>query len=726
MSGPETIEELNAYMERDKLTPEQRVEVSNLFRKRQAQASAADRNMQVSAAASRKSSAQQNFAGGLAGRAAAGVAGATNAATLGRDQQLMDALGNPQYGIESDANKQLYPGSYGVGQLVGGFVGPVSRVLGGVAGGAASMLGSTGLAAQPFLNRAAALTAQNLVGGAAASTAVRMGEFNRGDEGANVQGRLARVANDITNPLGVGLAVAGGAMGANFMKPAPKDAASKSVDILIQKYEAMNGRKVPASMRANSASLYEMMDVIAQDPRLKDDVAKVRDETTRGLQNMIRDMGKRQGGLSKELSEGRASSAVSRQVGSRGVDGLPTQLRRGAESKAMGRENVSGSTLDPASAHYAANALDSIIRGRSRDDVVGDGWVALSKTLQKRLRETSDRTESVVEQIPGMYGKTAVTRTRNVPGTPISVDDLEGLRKQIAEIGFPDAGVFAPKVAARARIEAKSFYHVLTRASESSFPTYAQSMRAGEKLRRVEELYQDVGVSDVPAETIGAFFHGPDILKRFEDAKQRFLPEDVSALKGWLAWDVIEKSSTADGLLSQAKLLQTLRLNGRTNRSVVSRILPGFIEEIQTMAQLDARAKRGPLAPVGSRTATRGISEIATVARPAAAAGVVATWISNPFAGAATLLGTTGVGWLTKHARKSLIDGTMGELAASMATGGMPPAMTRIPTAVSSAGGFPELANTVGRAIGDVATTLPQGVMQSITPQNRSDEGSAR
>ncbi len=612
-------------------------------------------------------------AGGIGRRAAGSVMAAVinvaNSATLGQIPNALGAVGADEAALgfrqAVQASNAINPVASGVGSL-GGFFGPGS-LAGGVAKGAgrlaAKATGASRLVRSTlesgFAARAGAHTLQNLASSAGAITALSL----TGAEGGSVQRRLTEAVNNISDPVNFALSASFGGVTARFAKPIQSDLAPA-----IRMYERVTGKKIPADVALDSAEFKQFISTARTMPGLANTMRQVEKELVSDLGLIVSNIGRRAGVSAGSRSEvrGQAAGAVRKLAGTERKPGLATLRRRSIEGAALEAEG--SLTLTPESQSKLIAGLRSVMSGKPRSESRG----AFGDVVRKLLKVSSKKDAN----------------GRKV-STPISLFELEAIRKQTAKIAFTRnlMDPLDPRLSDRARVEARDFYHVIRETMRNNFPRFTQALGDGEELRKMEKAIGKVDVSQLDDAVVESFFSGSKILERWRALEQNSRPQDVQAVRGWLFHRLVERATNVrSGTLSEVSLARALRGKGAFNSQVIDKILPGVRQEISALARLTGAMKEGVLRAEGSPTATRQGRALAMAAAPAAAAGVVAALLANPLTTIASVLGVGGLKVAVDRSLKSLAAGAANQRLSALATGKPPIGISRLPAAIQSRG----------------------------------------
>lgn len=659
-----------------------------------------ERQRRIDAVADEERAAQQgSIPRRIAGNVVAGGMNAANTATFGRLPQIAGALpGGDRERMETalGASQQTNPIASTVGSFAGllspGSLSNVAMKAGGRALSAAT--GATKLTeatlAAPFLQRAAAQSAQNVISATGA-----IGTFNlleSREDGAGLAGRLAKTAEQVKSPLTLGLAVGGGALAAKFTRP--PEAQFRD---LFARYRQITGKQIPASVVQDSVELHKAIDTMARAPGMAKHVERARREFLTGTRQIVQEIGRRGGAPAGQTAE-RAAAGVVRARGTDAIRGTVRAARQDPERTAFAAES---------SNRISRDTTMSLIRNL-RDVMTGSAGRAGGPGPITPLSKADPRGSEMTGILSDF--------SRVVRSGKVTVNDLEALRKRLGDgaWGFNRADPGSAQWSSRGRSEAAGMYDAVVAAMETKAPTFVQAMRNGEKLRRMEEALSEAKVSNVAETTLRAFWSGQKPLDRWRAIKDRGTPEDVGALRGWYFDSLIRASELGNGTVSASKLQKLLARPGMFNSQVMDDVLPGVRQDLVRMASIYERAAQGLTKAEGSQTAGRGMFAAAS----AGGVGLIVAAMTNPYSAAAAALKATGALWLVKRLQQSIVSGAVEQRLSQLGQGQVTP-MGPLPAAIQQQGGLSglggaalggvrELGETTGQAVGAALGGPPQ------------------
>lgn len=574
-------------------------------------------------------------------------AGVANTATLGYGPYLAGPLSNlvpPVAGGarsvadiqgEQAALAEQSPKAYRAGQIAGGFVGPVARGTGAVAGlagkiakpivgAAGGLLADAGVTiSNEFAKRLLTNLAINAAGsGAAIFTTEALQQ--RSDDPTLGQ-RLADAAyntrQSMTSPLGVGMLVGGSYLQTKLTPPRSAELA-KAAD----RYERITGNQVPPEVLTDSAEGQRFVDAAAQVPGVANMIAKQRKDAINGLAAYLDDIGSQAGAASggQAANADQAAGALRRLIGTRETPGPITTKRRAIEAEALANSQSSASATE-----FLKSAVNEIRNTRSG---VAD----------------SDM-ERVFTKVEGLRG----------PVTPQALEDLRAMTADLAQYAKrpPDAsGAIKGSLTIK---ESKLFYTALQDAIAQAAPEYSTALGVAKQLHRLEDALGDVPLRQINDAQAAAVFSNftPDLWKGLT---QFSAPEDLATLKGWYYSRLTSAVATQSGAINPKKLAQiTNSPSSPFNRQIVDTVLPGALPELKDYAAFSTKLMGSPgrFGAEGSQTFGRGM-RVATTGGVGAAAAV-ARMTSNPFSAIATILSPIGLKYALRSALGGIINDTV-------------------------------------------------------------------
>lgn len=617
-------------------------------------------------------------------RAAAGTIGAAtlnfaDSATLNFLPRIV-GVGNPERRerVETalSTSKQTNPIAATAGQIFGFFgATPASAVAkagekigGGLVRGLAPRAFDE-IALKPFMQRAALRFAQGLGSGTASVATTEM----LSGSGESISQRLSDVAT--STPATVALSAISAGIAAKYLRPIDQE-----LRPIFEKFRRITGREISPDIATNNAELQKTMSDMQRIPGLADDVRRVRDSLVAGLTRVVDDIGASAGAARDRL--GLAADAVRRLQGSRKELSPITKARRDPQRAAL---IAAGDTkLPEAVQQRLVGSIARILSDKAMADDRGSAMTSLTKSI-KRVAEK------------GLW----------------DLPNLESLRKRLGNIAFTMSPQ-DPRFASRGRKEASQIYAAVDEAIESGFPDFSRALRAGEKLRRMEDAMQDVKVSDLDAKTIGRFWSGDKPLQRWEALKRFGTPEDIGAAKGFLFDGLIRYATMADGTINVGRLRRALSSETMFNRQIIDTVMPGVADELLKVGKVYERGKQGILKAEGSPTAGAIARMVNQGLNVTGAAGAIASLFANPYLVIGPALGAAGIRWVVRRHNRSLLEGARANAISRLGQGQLPPPIGRSAAAANAVGGFSGAADTALRSTGAITETAAQGIQSLV------------
>lgn len=636
----------------------------------------------------------------LVGSTMAGFINFMDSATFGYLPTLGGAVGlDSQKMAEAiEVAQQTNPASSMAGRLGGLFAPLPSRVLGGAGALATRVTGTAWLAdkarSAPFVARAGTQFLKQMASSGGAILAMRTAEYS--EEDRTIHARLwdatKQTASDVASPTNLGMSAVAGALGAKFQR-----SHDKSMADLFAKYERITGKKVPASVASNSSDLHQFLDTASQTPGLANTVQKARETAVLGLRGMIREMTVKNAGrhASRESARKGAAKAVRKLAGDGEKPGILRDKKTTIEGAAFAIEQ--SNKLPDHTKSALRSGLKQIISTRPYTERrVGSSWGGVVNDFYTLLKKGD-----------------------------LTVDELEGLIKRTGEIAFSvnRANPLDPRLASRARHEARDFYSLLKIARRQSAPEYDRAVQTGRELRKMMEATKGVPISELDDAVLAGFWSSKKPLTAWRAAKGNLPPAESGALKAWLYHDLLGRVMDPNtGLVNGKRLSNLTSRNGRFNSQLLDEVLPGVRHELARHAVLSDRFKQGLLSETNARTASRGMRAAKLFGAPAMVAGGVVTFLGNPFGATGVALTAAGTAWLVKRASRSLINGALGDALSSSAQGAVPRGMTRLPATMAREGGVSGLAPQLGQVLRGIGSTAAQGARAIMEPNVQQGE----
>lgn len=579
-----------------------------------------------------------------------------------------------------DARREANPISNTVGRVGGYFVPGPAKALTSLAarGGTAAMnVATRGVVAKaaaesPFIVRSLANFATNVAGAIPAAATVRLVE-NR-DEDYDIVSRARQAMSDVASPTSLALITAGSLVQAKLTVPR-----SVRLKQVIDKFERRTGQKVPVDTLTDDAVFQATFDRIAKMPGMEREAAKVQRMMIEGVLDYIDDIGQRTGVGSgarapadaAAAAGGKAASGVRRVAGvfETSTKGAIDTARTGAQRSAFDAEGAD--RISDAGVLSIRNGLAQILRGRSKAGELG----AFGEVVRKTHRLTDVIRERAAD------GSIRIRRRPNM-----TLQDMEEIRQQTASAAafVGDRFNTAASLSKQGNTLARDYYHVLEQVVRAESPLIANAVRDGEKLRRFADAMPPQRFVNLNETTGAQFWAKEGVLNRIELMKQYGSPDEFSALKGWLFWDLVTKTVDPRTGRIATKRLEAAFRSSRHNRQLWDRVMPGAREELLELSTLtDTMFGRGLLGPLGSQTYSRS-SGMTPTKLAAAAAALVAALYTNPSTAIPTTIGASGLLYVAHRASQSLISGAGQSALQNLARGGAPPAIPQLAPAAGA------------------------------------------
>jgi hypothetical protein len=628
----------------------------------------AERDAQVAQIKTRMEASESGLGGKLSGIRNAALMGAVQTASLGHFPKLVGLVGGEEaresLELERAASQQLHPYASGAGTLAGFFGPGAGQLLRGAGRLATTATGTGRLAAataeRGFAAKAGAQVAQNFAGGAGAITTQQLLESR--NESYSLGARLHDAGEVVRSPLNIALTGTAGLAAAKFTRAADKD-----LRHVIERYERATGQKVTTDVLTDSKEQQQFMDMAARIPGVAETVQKVRENLFAGMRQMIREMGSTRGlPASREAARGAGAAGVRRLRGTKAQPGAITESRRGPEALALAAE---GSNALSAQGH------NNFVRGLKAVLANNPG------------RERAAGFRPIVKEVVRL-GTRVVDEKRIAK--PLTLYELENLRKQTARLAFAGKGVdpLDPRLSEKSRLMARDFYHVIDEAIGSVSPRYQRALQAGEKLRRMEEALPMEKLRELDDAVMGSFWMGKGALTRLEALKERGRPEDLQMARGWLFHRLIEKTANKEtGLVSVSKLDNLTSAPGMFNSQILDKALPGVRRELRDLALLSQRMQKGIARAEGSQTSTVGARAAGWATGGAAIGATIAGLFTNPATVLPAVLGPVGVALVVRQTMRSAVGGALQHQMGRLVREG-PRGISRLPVAAQEGFGL--------------------------------------
>jgi hypothetical protein len=586
--------------------------------------------------------------------------GVLDTATFGQIPNIVGALGGDEaeeaLRRKLEARAAARPVSTTAGEMAGYFVGPagvVGRAVSTVAasgmrlatGRAALLAGKVGVPTvvmgameKSFFGRFMAATGENVAGGSAAIVAQRALEDNNGSNmwgedsastrGYSLSSRIDSVTSDLSHPLTAALMLGGAGVSTALTKSRSKEMAKA-----IAFYEKETGQKVPVEVLTDSFAYSQFMDNLRALPGS----LKVQEATRTGLLagfHKIAEKVRVRAGVADSAKAGAAARAA---AGSQASEGVVTGVRRGTGARAI--QEADGIGPLPETVHVELRAgLETVLSRRQGGAYGAETGIATAGRTKAQGARGGELTSAVknilaasrkLKRTPRKGVEVRDARGRLVPKGHLTersgqlhetmyVSDLEDMRKQLARIAYsrgrnPQMGMHSQ---ADVR-EARDLYHVLGNVIESASPKYRRKLELMDKYRAMERGFKHQDVPQIDNRAAREFWSSKDILPRLDYLEQVSLPGDRQALTAWYLSDFIDNVfDPSTGFVSSAKMKAFLKGggDGRFDRQIMDRVMPGLADDMVDMAKLNEKMKRaggtssGPLGSEGSSTARRQFS----------------------------------------------------------------------------------------------------------------------
>ena len=649
------------------------------------------------------------FLGKAAGTARAGAIGFADQASLGYLPNIMGKIEGPETQARMEASlqaaKNVNPGAVGVGQLAAFFTpGSMAQNVTKYGGKALAKASLTTAAVRKTIEsklaaRATAQIAQNVAGAAGGISALRLLESNPQYEYQSyvesLPNRINQAIEETKSPTTLATSAAFGGISARLTGPR----SNKHLQYLFDEFRKQTGKEIPPDIATDAAELQGFLHYAETMPGLAKHVKRVRKELIQGLDKVTQDIGKRAGAAQGKQSE-RGGRIVRKMVGVKPGEqvasgGVVTGSRRGSQRAAL--EIEGGNFLSMDETQIIRKGLGNILKGKS---IVEDRGSDMRGVIRN-------------------FGKLFVRAKRENNPKLITVNDLEAMRKELGRIAYGwGHGPNDPRIAERGRKEAAEFYDVISQAIRRNAPQYGNTLSDGKTLRRLERALADVPVSDLDDAMIEGFFGaGKFSMTRWRALQDYGSPEDISVMKGWYLWNLVEKSTGADGALLESKLVSAFRENkGLYNHQNMDEILPGVRGRLMHLAEIAKTGRKGILKPENSTTARKGMYQMLNYG----AVGTIVALFSNPFSATVPLaLKTGGAAWLVHRAQKALLTGSAPQAISRMGQGFAPTPISRLPAAVQAHGGLGGVGRTALSNLQESVGLVQSGLQSGLRPKQQ-------
>ena len=684
-----TEQELISYMNERGVPQTERAEWMSQFRRKQAEADTRSRMAQAVTdypVLGRIGGVVGGVAVGMADTMTAGYAPQIIEKFAGRSAPWNKVAGQftepPRVPAEEirgmmDARMSANPVAGALGKIGGFFVPGPQKLL----GQASSRLGAGLLNAATagkvakvsaeagFVGRTLANLATNLAGNIPATGVMRLVEAT--DEDSDIRARIARAGNDLTNPWG--LAFVTGVSGLQAKMTIPRSVELKQI---IDKFERVTGERVPIDTLTDDASFQAFFDRLARTPGMHQSVQRVQKRMHEGVISYIDDIAERSGISAGARDPAAAGESVRAAAGQavRDIAGVRVAKTTGAATstrRGIQRPVFEAHREDEISSEGVAalrGGVAEIIRGGSRAGERGSfqGVLDSIHKLTDPIRTYRPALGADGLPIPG-GGRVLIRRP-----PALKVKDVEELKQQLAvAAGFEaDLANTGSTISKMGRKMARDTYHVVDQLIQNESQPVAAAVKLGEAFRRMEAEFPTQRLIDIDDATARNFWGTKGVLGRVNTVRQLGSPDQLSALKGWLFWDLMRKAVNPKTGAFRVERLKSAFSGNLHNSQVWDDVMPGARQELLEFAQLNGKMfGEGLLAPVGSQTygRTAGLTPAKISIATAAAVGGILT---NPAATIASAIGVGGVMVVVNKASRSLIEGTGQAALQNLARGG--------------------------------------------------------
>ena len=680
-----TEQELISYMNERGVPQGERSEWMSQFRRKQAEADTRSRLAQASK--------DYPVLGPISNAVGGALMGVGDTLTFGYAPQLAEGLSGGLVPAEKtqgmmDARMSANPVSAGLGKIGGFFVGGPAKMLGQTSSKLGARLLNAATAGKVakasaeagFVGRTLANLATNLAGNVPAAGVMRLVEAT--DEDSSIRARIARAGNDLTNPWG--LAFVTGVSGLQAKMTIPRSVELKQI---IYTFERVTGDRVPIDTLTDDAAFQAFFDRLARTPGMQKSVQKVQDRMHEGVISYIDDIAARQhiwqaddlnprsaaGARDPAAAGERVRSAAGQAVRdiagvrSAKTTGLATETRRGIQSPIFEAHREDEISSEGVAA--LRGAVAAIIRDGSRAGDRGKFQAVLDSLhkLTDPIRTYRPALGADGLPVPGGGGRVLIRRP-----PALKVKDVEELRQQLAvAAGFEvDLSNTGSSISKMGRKMARDTYHVLDQLVQNESKPVAAAVKLGEAFRRMEAEFPTQRLVDIDDATAKNFWGTKGVLGRVNTMRQLGSPDQLSALKGWLFWDLMRKAvNPKTGALRVDRLRNSFSGNLH-NSQVWDDVMPGARQELLEFAKLnETMFGKGLLSPVGSQTFGRS-SGLTPAKVSIVTAATVAGIMANPAAAIPGAIGVAGMMSLAHKTSRSLIEGSGQAALQNLARGG--------------------------------------------------------